>query len=489
MMGNCRWFVMCVLVFGCGESPNQNRAPDNEAPVWPAGAAISTRGLETRIIVEWPEADDDGEITQYTVSLDEDEPVVLSGRVRRHVFERLAPATRYTVLVRGIDDAGSFTAQTLMATVVTTDETSPGWSNAEITLTEVRPAQLSIEWTAAFDNVGVTQYRVFLDDQLVQRTETDTRTAVIDGLQPGTSYTLRIEARDTAGLQSMDGPRLRVMTSDDSAPRWVDDATLSVVQRYDDALRLAWEPAIDNVAVARYRLTQDDEEPRTLAGDVTEFTVEGLTTDTEYSFKLTAIDAVGRESSDLEVTTRTRDTQPPVWSDDAVLSAEAISDTSVRLTWSTANDAGHLGSYVISQDLAEIATIDPSENEFLVEGLATDQAYTFRLYATDRVGNRSVGPLEVVVRTLDTDAPKWPAMAELDILGVGETQAQIKWPAAVDDAGVMTYRVDLDGITIYSGPIAQRIFDVVDLSPAKQYSVAVFAQDRVGQWSEPLNGV
>ena len=43
-------------------------------------------------------------------------------------------------------------------------------------------------------------------------------------------------------------------------------------------------------------------------------------------------------------------------------------------------------------------------------------------------------------------------MAELDIVGVGKTQAQIKWPAAVDDAGVMSYRVDLDGITIYSGP-------------------------------------
>ena len=227
-MGNWRWFVMCAFVFGCGESPNQNRAPDNEAPVWPAGAAISTQGLETRIIVEWPEAEDDGEIVQYTVSLDEHEPGSCSpGRVRRHVFERLAPATRYTVLVSGIDDEGSVTAQTLMATVVTTDETSPGWSNAEITVTEVRPEQLSIEWTAAFDNVGVTQYRVFLDDKLVQRTETDTRTAVINGLQPGISYDLRIEARDSAGLQSMDGPRLRVMTSDDSAPMWVDDATLS----------------------------------------------------------------------------------------------------------------------------------------------------------------------------------------------------------------------------------------------------------------------
>ena len=126
--------------------------------------------------------------------------------------------------------------------------------------------------------------------------------------------------------------------------------------------------------------------------------MEGLATDTEYSFKLTAIDAVGRESSDLEVTARTRDTQPPVWSDDAALSAEAISDTSVRLTWSTANDAGHLGPYVISQDLAEIA-IDElrARTSSSSKVWATDQAYTFRLYATDRVGNRSIGPLEVVV--------------------------------------------------------------------------------------------
>ena len=101
------------------------------------------------------------------------------------------------------------------------DESAPMWTDGRINLQAITPHSASISWSSSVDNVEVTQYRVYLDDQLVQRLE-DTkiteRAYTIDGLQPSTTYTISIEARDDAGYISSDGPKLTITTPDERAP-------------------------------------------------------------------------------------------------------------------------------------------------------------------------------------------------------------------------------------------------------------------------------
>ena len=58
-------------------------------------------------------------------------------------------------------------------------------------------SHLRLTWNASTDNVGVSGYDVWLNDTKVNTIST--RVADFTGLQCGTSYTLRVNARDAAG--------------------------------------------------------------------------------------------------------------------------------------------------------------------------------------------------------------------------------------------------------------------------------------------------
>ena len=64
------------------------------------------------------------------------------------------------------------------------------------------------------DNVQVKQYRIYLDDQLVQRVDADSTAVTIGGLQAKTHYHLSVEGQDAAGNRSNDGPQIMVSTLD-----------------------------------------------------------------------------------------------------------------------------------------------------------------------------------------------------------------------------------------------------------------------------------
>ena len=62
------------------------------------------------------------------------------------------------------------------------------------------------------------------------------------------------------------------------------------------SLTLDWTAATDNISVTNYKVFQDNNLIVTL-GNVLTYDVTGLTTNTSYDFHITALDAVGNESS------------------------------------------------------------------------------------------------------------------------------------------------------------------------------------------------
>ena len=71
-----------------------------------------------------------------------------------------------------------------------------------------------LTWNASTDNVGVTDYEVFLNNTLFSTVQSTTE--ALSGLTPSTSYSIKVRARDAAGNLSAFSNEIIVTTSDTS---------------------------------------------------------------------------------------------------------------------------------------------------------------------------------------------------------------------------------------------------------------------------------
>lgn len=82
--------------------------------------------------------------------------------------------------------------------------------------------------------------------------------------------------------------------------------TLTGVSNTDTMVDLSWSGATDNTGVTNFRVYKDGIEDATL-GNVFSYQATGLTASTAYNFTVTALDAVGNESSASNVVSLTTD--------------------------------------------------------------------------------------------------------------------------------------------------------------------------------------
>ncbi|GAA4906522.1 chitinase [Stackebrandtia albiflava] len=94
------------------------------------------------------------------------------------------------------------------------DDTEPPSAPGTPTVTGTTARTVSLQWTAATDNVGVTGYQVHVNGQAA--TETSGTTATLTGLTPDTSYQVTVRAVDAAGNLSPFSAAATARTGPDS---------------------------------------------------------------------------------------------------------------------------------------------------------------------------------------------------------------------------------------------------------------------------------
>ncbi|MBI4508747.1 MAG: hypothetical protein HY698_03860 [Deltaproteobacteria bacterium] len=93
------------------------------------------------------------------------------------------------------------------------DTTAPSWPpGSRLLTTYIGTESVSLAWNAAEDDTGVVEYLITLNGSPHASVSSAKRTLEVAGLAPGATYTLAVEARDTAGLASTGGPSLDVTT-------------------------------------------------------------------------------------------------------------------------------------------------------------------------------------------------------------------------------------------------------------------------------------
>lgn len=162
-----------------------------------------------------------------------------------------------------------------------------------------------LHWTAApTDDEGVTGYRVrqllpvFAELAVLPGDATE---YMATGLQAGGAYVFQVEAQDSDGHVTTDGPVGEVFMPDRTPPAWPPGTVLTLGEATATSLLLQWPPAEDNVGVARYRLFQRlDSGARpvlaTLPASARSHRLTCLLPAKAYAFELEAEDAAGLRS-------------------------------------------------------------------------------------------------------------------------------------------------------------------------------------------------
>jgi len=424
-------------------------ALDNQAPTSPSNL-VATATTETTTNLSWTAATDNIGVSNYEVFQD-GISVGLTGGATSFVVTNLNPETTYTYTISAIDNSNNVSVQSssVEVTTLTLSDTEIPSMPTGIVADNITTTGISLNWTAATDNVAVTDYEVFQEGVSIGFTGGAT-TYAVSGLAPETTYNFTIAAIDAAANSSAQSNNLLVTTltlPDTESPTVPTALIASSITT--TSITLNWTAATDNVAVTDYEVFQEGVSLG-LSDGTTTFFVDGLTPETAYNFTVTALDAASNtsgQSTSVSVNTLAiPDTEAPTIPTNLV--ADNITTTSVNLSWTAATDNTEVVDYEIFQDGVAIG-LSSGSVVFAVNGLTPETTYNFTITALDGAANSSAVSESITVLTLAVSDTEVPTVPEgLLATNTTETSTELSWDAAMDNVGVVDYQIFQDGSAI-----------------------------------------
>jgi len=292
-----------------------------------------------------------------------------------------------------------------------TDNTAPVWVDGNsLTVSNPTSSGLTLTWTPAIDNVGVVSYRVYQNDALACTVSCATNTAAsglvsynLTGLNENTTYTFGVEAIDANNNPSTGGPTASGTTlveADITVPYWT-GGSLTPSNLSATGVTLTWSGAADNKGVTGYQITDSGSVVATVYGETT-CNLTNLTLDTEYNFKVQALDASGNISTDgpgVNVTTLAElDTVAPYWTITGAseYTDNTISPTQTYFKWPAALDNVGVTGYNVyiknppaAADYSVVATVFGQTDCIITLPDTPGITYPVSVRAFDAAGNLS----------------------------------------------------------------------------------------------------
>ena len=277
---------------------------DTQAPGTPTNLTAADVQT-TSVAISWTASTDNVGVKEYVVYVDGTQKATTSDT--KYTITGLTPATEYSITVVAKDAAGNASSASgvLKVTTSTAPDTQAPSTPTNLTASDITATSVKVTWGASTDNVGVKEYRVYLDAAL-KGTTAETN-LVLSGLTAATAYSIYVVAVDAAGNASSPSTALKVTTqtatvADTQAP--TNPSNLIAAETNATEVKVSWNASTDNVGVTQYRVFLDNVQKAT--STTTSATISGLTATTAYSIHVVAADAAGNTSGSsnvLKVTT------------------------------------------------------------------------------------------------------------------------------------------------------------------------------------------
>ena len=357
----------------------------------------------------------------------------------------------------------------------TTDTTPPAQVTG-LTATPISDTQIDLTWdpSAAAD---LGHYNIYRDGVLIGQSTTNSFSDT--GLTASTTYAYQVSAVDTNGNEGAKSTTVSATTlapADTMPPAQVTGLTATAVS--GSQIDLSWiantEPDLDHYNIYRdgVFITQTN---------TTSFSDMGLTSETTYTYEVSAVDTSGNEGiKSTPASATTLDITPPPQV--TGLTATAVSGYQIDLSW-IANPAQDLSYYNVYRDGVLIAST--TNTTFRDTGLASQTTYTYEVSAVDTSGNEGQLSASASATTWDITAPS--QVTGLTVGTVTDTQISLSWNAN-PEPDVANYNIYRNGVLIAT--VATTSFTDTGLSPSTTYTYEVSAVDtsgNEGQLSSPVS--
>ena len=296
----------------------------------------------------------------------------------------LAAGTTYSYTVSAVDAVGSSAASsTASATTQTAPDTQPPSAPSNLAAANVGTSTVTLAWTASTDNAGVSGYDILRAGSVIG--SSNTTSATVSNLTPGTTYSFSVRARDSVGNLSATSNTVTVTTlpTQDITPpsvpsnlAWTNDGA---------TVTMTWGASTDDFGLVGYDLYFGNFYLGAFSDTVV--SLIGFKAGTPYNFTVKARDAAGNTSlASNQITvllTGGQDTTPPT-APTNVVGSNATSN-SATLSWkASTDDVGVVVYQVFANGTLGATTTSTSAT---VMGPVSGTVYTVK--AIDAAGNVS----------------------------------------------------------------------------------------------------
>ena len=472
-------------------------AADKEAPTVPADVKASEIA-HTGAKLTWTASKDNVEVAGYNVYLNNEKvnDELITGT--EYDLADLTANTEYNVTVTAVDAAGNESEKSEAATFTTEAEkdTEAPTAPTEVKATEVTETTAKVTWSEATDNVGVVGYNVYLNETKVNDTLVTGTEYALTELTEATEYAVRVTAVDAAENESARSEAATFTTLKKEEPKDTEAPSVPTAVAAADitqtTAKVTWDASTDNVGVVGYNVYVNEAKVNASPVTVTEYDLTGLTEATEYTVRVTAVDAAENESARSEAVTFTTleaeeetDTEAPTAP--AEVKATEVTETTAKLTWNEATDNVGVAGYNVYVNEAKVNEELVAGTEFALTDLTEATEYTVRVSAVDAAGNESARSEATTFTTLESEkpAPEKPAApTNVKISEIKHTKALVTWDSVLARAAVEGYNVYLDGEKVNATPVKETRYELTGLKVGTKYNVAVTAVNEEGTESE-----
>ena len=243
-------------------------------------------------------------------------------------------------------------------------------------------------------------------------------------------HTFAVRAVFGDGSVSNWSSSVRGTVVDSTAPK---TGALTVEQTNDNAVKLAWTAATDNVGINRYVVTCGSES-REVSGTTLSAEFHGVAGKVDAT--VTAYDAAGNAGKTVKKSIKLADVTAPAKV--TGLAAQGVVDNKSGgiLTWNAATDNVGVAEYLISVE--GLGKIFKSKTNSVKIGKLPAGEHTFTVIAVDKAKNESPVSAAGHFTVADSVAPKTGA---LTVEQTGADAVKLVWTAATDDDRIGRYLV------------------------------------------------
>ncbi|AZS15946.1 fibronectin type III domain-containing protein [Paenibacillus lutimineralis] len=381
---------------------------DTEPPTVPTKLTKVSSTYDS-VTLKWEASKDNVGVAEYELFKD-GEQVAVTTQLTVTIYG-LTEGGTYTFTVRAKDMAGNVSEHSLPLIVTLSSDHEPPTAPTNLAASIISVTSARLSWTKSTDNVGVVGYDIYLisdsDPDLIATSTTNSYT--LNELQPNTTYTVMVRARDNAGNQSADSSNVSFTTKADTTKPST-PTNLTLVTMTNNSVTLKWDESTDNVGVVAYDIFEGTNLVATVA--LPSGGVINLLPSTPYRFTVVARDAAGNKSSPsvpLNVTIIPDNESPSAPTN---LTYSETLTNSIKLVWDESTDNVGVVGYQIYRDSELVGT--SSVNNFQDMGLVPGTSYRYEIIAIDSSGNLSLPSESLIVSTASS--------SEHDLLQDSETE-------------------------------------------------------------------